>query len=367
MANPDAFGTFNLADSMGSGLKLRALQDQLRDGREDRAREAERRTRLSDFLLAQGGQKVRGHPSTPAGMEAVVPPSSAPRLADMAQPAMGRPSMGQPPGNAMPQPAQAPAEQGTGLPGVAEIRRSAWEALVRADPDGALKIRKAQFDNMKDEVELIGTLAMTATDQATYDQSLQRAASYGLDISELPREYNPEVIDAFRMQAAGAAQALASIAKDKRLQWDMEDDLADNERADRNLESLEEYREGQLDNTRRGQDLTDARGRRGQDMTDSRVRHGQDRRGSTGGGGGSKEPNSEGALYARIMDKWRSGGEVNGREREFVRAYEARRAKPAGSGRGRGGGARSRDGAVIVNPQTGQRMVLQGGKWVPAK
>jgi len=77
---------------------------------------------------------------------------------------------------------------------------------------------------------------------------------------------------------------------------------------------------------------------------------------------GDGKPKSEAAIYADIMDRWRRGGAINNREREFVRSYEQRRTnRGRGSSRTRGGS----NAAIIRNPQTGERMVLQGGKWVP--
>lgn len=83
----------------------------------------------------------------------------------------------------------------------------------------------------------------------------------------------------------------------------------------------------------------------------------------------TSSPQSEGAIYADIINRWRQGGQVNPREREFVRSYETRNRSGGGrqSGSGRSGGAGRGNGAVIVNPQTGQRMRLEGGRWVPVR
>lgn len=59
-----------------------------------------------------------------------------------------------------------------------------------------------------------------------------------------------------------------------------------------------------------------------------------------------KSPQSEGALYADIMRRWAQGGQMNGREREFVRAYELRHQS---GGKGRGGSKPSAS-ADLVGP-----------------
>lgn len=346
------FRSFDLAASLEAGMRLRALQEQMDAAREDRKRDAERRSKLSDFILAGGGQA----PASPAGQ--VAP------LQQVGTPIAGRPDQQSPPsrlanmmgmakGGLQPDAASVPAMPTPQGPNIGEMRRSAWEALVRVDPDGALKIRKSQFDNMKDEVELVGTLAMGAKDQASYEDALRRASGYGLDVSQLPREYNPELIEGYRYQAAGAAQALMSIARDKRLQWDMEDDLADNERADRNLESQIGYRQERLEDF---DEAEEGRDRRFQAAERGRAQRSQKPR--TAPRSSAPSPTS---VIGRIMDKQASGQPLTPAEQ---RTYDEYRAGKGGRG---GGGGRSRDGAVIVNPKTGQRMVLQGGKWVPVK
>ena len=100
---------------------------------------------------------------------------------------------------------------------------------------------------------------------------------------------------------------------------------ADNTRADDNQDSLEEYRQGSLINTRRGQDLTDKRGRRGQDIADKRGRRGQDIASGDRRYVADRRPPTKGAAP-----------------------------KPVSTG----------DGAIIKNPTTGERMQLRDGKWV---
>jgi len=208
----------------------------------------------------------------------------------------------------------------------------AFERYMRADPSGAMKsllekqkLTKSQNEAMFTQMDMLGRLARGAVDQPSYDAARERAQSQGIDISSLPPRFDPAAVNAVELQAMSAKEYLTEQRNDRKFEWDVEDDQIDNTRADLNLDSQVETRQGQLANTRRGQDKADERGRRGQDLSDSRGRRGQD-----------------------ITDtRGRRGQDMGGR-------------KPA---RGKSGGG---DGAVIVNPQTGQRMKLQGGKWVAA-
>lgn len=106
-------------------------------------------------------------------------------------------------------------------------------------------------------------------DQASYERAKAQAgelyASHGLDISQLalPDQYNPELVRDLQMQGMDTSKQLQAIARENRLNWDIQDDRADNVRADRNTNSLAATRSGQLANTRRGQDLADKRARDG--------------------------------------------------------------------------------------------------------
>jgi hypothetical protein len=225
---------------------------------------------------------------------------------------------------------------------------SPWERAVRADPAAALQVQGGQLDNQRrgvqlsqDQFELLRDLneaslqllgsvqsAPAEQRQAAYEQAIARAQAlygrFGLDLSalNLPAQYDEATVDGLLRSAMRTRDQFGVMTAERRLDWDIEDDRTDNARADRGLASLDAYRQGQLGNTRRGQDMTDARVRRGQDMRSSDTRRGQD-----------------------------------------MRSGDTRRGQNM---RGRGGG-RGGNAAVIVNPQTGQRMILQGGRWVPVQ
>jgi hypothetical protein len=106
--------------------------------------------------------------------------------------------------------------------------------------------------------------------------------------------------------------------------------------------------------TRRGQDFS--RQNTIDNIQDRQSRHTTPRPASPG--------NSDTALYGDIMRRWSQGGDVNAREREFVRSYETRRAPRGRQGSGRPGSGVNAPSAVGPN---GQRIYFRGGRWVDAQ
>jgi hypothetical protein len=227
-----------------------------------------------------------------------------------------------------------------------------WERYVRADPSGAMKtmlgrheLTKAQNEAMVTQMDLIGRLARGAVDQPSYEAALQQAQGMGLDTSSLPPQFDPAAVNAIELQALSAKEYLTEQRNDRRLEWDIEDDQIDNTRDDRSVESQVDYREGQLDNTRRGQDLTDARGRRGQDLSSGDRRRGQN-------------------LSSADRQRGQTLTDARGRRGQDMTDVRVRRGQDMGGGRARG--ARGRGGgstARAVGPD-GRAIVLRGGKWV---
>ena len=241
----------------------------------------------------------------------------------------------------------------------APVRNSAADdalmRLARADPEAAFKVQaeelttdKARFELAETRLDLIGRLAGSAVDQPTYTAALERAAGMGIDVSSLPSTYEPAAIRAIQLQTLDGKEQLANARAERKLNWDLEDDEIDNARDDRNVGSQIETRQGQLANTRRGQDLGDARGRRGQDLADARGRRGQDMTDSRGRRG-QDVTDARGRRGQDITDK---------------RGRESASFKGTG-GRGRRGRGGETSAARIVNPTTGQAMVLRNGQWVP--
>lgn len=228
----------------------------------------------------------------------------------------------------------------------------AYQRAVRADPTEfltwqgkRLDVTKKDLEGWRDRNDTAMQILGGVSDQDSYNRARAQVGSlyqrYGEDPAglNLPEQYSPEAIRDLQLRGMDTSKQLQAIARENRLEWDMEDDRLDNSRADRNQRSLSSYRQGQLANTRRGQDL----------------------RGKPTGRGTSAKPPSPTTVIGRIMEKQASGHPLTPAEQKTYDEYRA--------GRGRGGRSSggSRDGAIIRNPKTGERMVLQGGKWVPLK
>jgi len=316
-----------------------ALEDQLHQ-RSERQREANFRGATADMMLSGGIGGVSN---------ALAAPSHSPGATG------GNPS-GVVPNALLNPPAAAP----TGPVPMASVpeqmdgaQASARERAIRANPEGFLTFEGKRLDvtskdlkNYRDLNDMGMQLLGGVHDQPSYDAAKQRAAqlysSYGQDasafLSGLPTEYSPEVVESLRLQGMDTARQMQAIARENRLEWDIEDDLLDNERADRNTDSL---------------------------VLDRRERRKDARNPSRPGSRSDGKPKSANALYADIMRRWTAGENLNGREREFVRAYEARQNK---GGAGRRSRAQSGGGrvATAVGPN-GQRIVVRNGKWVDAQ
>lgn len=210
-------------------------------------------------------------------------------------------------------------------------KSSAQDRAARANPEGYLKFQGQQTEVTARQLKAHRDLNDTAmqllggvNDQASYDRARMQAKvlvqRYGGDpamIDSLPPQYSPELVKSLQMQGMDTHQQLLQVARENKLNWDEYDDQEDNEREDRKVDQLGQYRQQRLETQRRGQDLVDQRTRRGQDMSSS--------------------------------------------DRKAAIQQRREAAKLRGSGKAVSAG----DGAIIRNPKTGQRMKLQGGKWVP--
>jgi hypothetical protein len=260
------------------------LEDQMFQ-RSERERAAAARGAQSELLLqALGGQ------SPPQGG---MPMPRAPGVAPANNPA--------PPPMSVANPVEAEAQSGPMSAPMMDPSRDAQERAIRADPDGFLTFQGNRLDITKKDLDVFRTLNDAAMqllggvhDQGSYNRARMQAArlyqQHGKSLADLnlPDQYSPELVEELRLRGMSTDKQMMAIARENRLDWDIEDDIADNERADENQQSLDAYRRGSLANTRRGQDLTDRRGRRGQDVTDKRVRDSAAFRGEGGKSKGGK-------------------------------------------------------------------------------
>lgn len=174
----------------------------------------------------------------------------------------------------------------------------AFLEMLRIDPKRAFETRSAMRD------EAVKRLALTSDaydfaishlanvqDDAGYQSVLAemdaRVRPLGVDIRTLapPRFPGPQGVRALLMKALGAKDQLAAIVSRDRLEAYRADLDADNERADRNTDSLIDTRQGHLKETRRYHEATTATQRRGQDIRSADTKRGQDTRRSGRKGG----------------------------------------------------------------------------------
>lgn len=203
--------------------------------------------------------------------------------------------------------------------GAVDQQSAAFARMAKADPVKAMAAVQEHYKAAKSRLDLMSAVYDEAYEElasVSDDESYQRTLDwvqkefqpYGIDIRTIvpPTFPGTKGVRELRYRALDAKDQLVAADRYMRLQWDIEDDIADNERADRNTASLIEHRDDQegiairgqnirSGDTRRGQDLADARGRhgievasedrrRGQDLASSDRRRGQDQRGARGGG-----------------------------------------------------------------------------------
>lgn len=178
-----------------------------------------------------------------------------------------------------------------------------WDRFVDDDPEGAMEYRKhmqafsaEQFKQAHNLNNAVLGILSGVVDQGTYDQAKVRARNlYGrlgvnIDDFGLPDEYSPQVVQSLRMQALSGKDQLIQAQRQQKLDADIADDEADNDRQDRNLDSMVADRNARRAEARRYHDQRDATTRRGQDFRTRDTQRGQDitasrpRGGKAGGG-----------------------------------------------------------------------------------
>lgn len=347
---------------------------------DERQRVANARGALSDYVLGNGTPGPLGValPSNPAAAGVVAPAPGAP----VADPPASTPSALSPGAGVLSgaAPAPQPSALGALAPAPAALQPVAassaelapkpgedpWSRAVRLDPEAALEIQGRQFQNQRQRVQLtqdqfellrdtnedtlrlLGGIEQVPEAQrpAAWRAAIGEAQSLygriGIDVTDrLPAEYDPVAYDRLMRAALKTRDRFAVMNAENRLDWDIEDDEIDNRRADRGMDSLEQYRRDQIRLGMRGQDLTDARGRRGQDITSSDRRRGQDI-GSSDRRRGQDQSSSD----------RRRGQDMRGR-----------------GGRGRAGnrGGGTGQNARYRNPQNGKEVEWNGSAWVEVR
>lgn len=236
------------------------------------------------------------------------------------------------------------------------------EALLRlaqADPSRAFALedrekaaRAQDLENMHKLNAASGRLLAGVSDQASYENAMGRMkrmfARFGesMDDYEVPSTYDPNYVQRLRMSALDIDKQLAAERGSKRLEWDIEDDQLDNDRADRNTDSVIADRSARRDITVRGQNLSDARSRRGQDIADARGRRGQDI-------ASSDRRRGQDVTDRRLRE--------TGRGRKSPTSPLESTSSPAKSPGGQG----QKFSRTATDPKTGKQVGWNGSSWVP--
>lgn len=163
-----------------------------------------------------------------------------------------------------------------------------WDEVVRADPVEAVKAQHdmygAREDHLKDwqHVSQAGMrLLGSVRDQDSWERGVTTARhlydTYGVPFPEnLPDEYSPEVVRDLQMGQLNLEDQIAAALRERKFEWQRDDDEIDNARADRNTNSIISDRDARRGLTARGQNLTDSRGRYGISVASADRRRGQD-------------------------------------------------------------------------------------------
>jgi hypothetical protein len=127
---------------------------------------------------------------------------------------------------------------------------------------------KAKLESIKQHVELQGQLLGGVRDQASYDQARQMASQSGIDISQLPPQYDPAFVQQAQQKALSASQQVDQMWKQRGYDLDQQKFAYQQQNDSANRGVQLRGQDLSADTARRGQDVTV----RGQDMTDTRAR-----------------------------------------------------------------------------------------------
>lgn len=127
---------------------------------------------------------------------------------------------------------------------------------------------KAKLESIKQHVELQGQLLGGVRDQASYDQARQMASQSGIDISQLPPQYDPAFVQQAQQKALSASQQVDQMWKQRGYDLDQQKFAYQQQNDSANRGVQLRGQDLSADTARRGQDVTV----RGQDLTDARTR-----------------------------------------------------------------------------------------------
>lgn len=138
-------------------------------------------------------------------------------------------SVGPPPGGIVATPQQQAwtddMQARTGNRVTDDGRDAAWQVLYRNEPELAMRIQErerrdvqASQEQRRADLPLIGRLLDNSTDEASYQQSRQIAGEYGIDVSQLPPNFDAAWVDQQRktikmLSDPKAQEALSTAGK----------------------------------------------------------------------------------------------------------------------------------------------------------
>ncbi len=142
--------------------------------------------------------------------------------------------------------------------GAVDQQSAAFARMAKADPAKAMAAVQEHYKATKSRLDLMSAVYDEAYEElasVSDDESYQRTLDwvqkefqpYGIDIRTIvpPTFPGAKGIRELRYRALDAKDQLVAADRYMRLQWDIEDDVADNERADRNIASMIEHRDDQ--------------------------------------------------------------------------------------------------------------------------
>ena len=104
--------------------------------------------------------------------------------------------------------------------GLSKSRMEEAKSKATIDKTGA-ETEKLKLQAAIDKVGFVGQLLGGVRDQATYDQARVLAEQNGLDVSQMPPQYDPAMVEQKRAQALSMTEQLAQVWKQKGYELDV--------------------------------------------------------------------------------------------------------------------------------------------------
>jgi hypothetical protein len=353
------FNSLQALQAFGLGQQVTAHRQQVRRADQEFQRTEAARGALGDWMTAPGAVPARPGGLNPTG---TVPTSStAAQLANVGQTATASPPMVQATAaldqfetgaqGAPPSAGSVPALMNLAMAATSP-REEAFNRYARIDPEGAMRARRYEREERRgdtqataDELKLYSAvneeqfnLLGGVTDQATWDDARERAADmaerFGLDAPDLPDEYSPEFVESARLSALSAKQRVDALRSNRKLDADIEDDEADNERADLETGSRIDYREGSLANQR------------------ERTRIARERPARPAARAPAARAPTKSTVEGRLLDKQARGQPLTPAETQVLASFRSTK------------GAETYPEGTVIEMPDGSTKVRKGNKWV---